>query len=326
QIARQFLARNYLVVYLYKFPKAEYRDLQLPVWHPRLLHSAVSAMDWKAFLWQYGDLLDQKRILTLVEFPLKDFFPYIESIKEHGGKVIYDFIDDWKSSLGKNWYTEDVEKKIVQQADLTIATAQELVRDLGMRTGREVHLLPNAVNLDLFNRRMKYERPNDLPHGDLQIIYIGALWGEWFDWQLLERVADRFPTAAVTVIGDYDGRAKIQSQNVYFLGLKEQQSLPPYLSHSDVAIIPWKINPLTQATSPLKVFEYLAMGLPVVAPNLEPLGDMPYVFRASTQDEFLDAIQRARDIEIDLDKLDEFISENSWTTRVNWLIEHTRML
>lgn len=322
QIARQFLGCNYLVVYLYKFPKAEHKDLKLPIWHPRLLHGIVSNMDWKAFIWQYGKLLNQKQLLALVEFPLKDFLPYIVSIKDCGGKVIYDLIDDWTSSLGGAWYSEDVENQIYHQADVLIATTQELVRDLHMRSKREVHLLPNAVNLNLFNRRKEYERPRDLPLGKLQIIYTGALWGEWFDWGLLERLAERFPQAAITVIGDYDGGARIQSENVHFLGLKGQNELPSYLAHSDVAIIPWKNNSITQATSPLKVYEYLAMGLPVVAPNIAPLADMPCVFRTTSQDEFLDAVQHAADIEIDLDELDTFVTKNSWSTRVKWLIEH----
>jgi polysaccharide pyruvyl transferase CsaB len=321
QITRQFLSCNYLVVYLYKYPKVEHKDLKLSVWHPRLLHGAVSAMDWKALIWQYGDLLDQKQILALVEFPLKDFLPYIDSIKNIGGKVIYDLIDDWKSSLGGSWYVEDVEKRIYHQADILVATAQGLVDDLSVRSKRKVHLLPNAANLDLFDRQKKYERPYDFHQGDFQIVYIGALWGEWFDWQLLERIAERFPCAGITIIGDYDGKERIRSDNVHFLGLKKQDELPAYLAYSDVAIIPWKKIPLTQATSPLKVFEYLAMGLPVVAPDIEPLVGVPYVFRASTQDDFLDAVQQARDVEIDLNEIDEFVLKNSWATRVKRLLE-----
>jgi glycosyltransferase involved in cell wall biosynthesis len=325
QIARQFLERNFLVVYLYKFQKDEHRDLQLPIWNPGLVHAAVSDMDWKAFRWQYEEVLESKQILALIEFPLKEFVPIIGHIHRYGGEVVYDVIDDWESSLGGSWYSASIEQKIIDQADMLVATAQPLAENLQSKCKRKVELVPNAVNLTVFNRQKRYERPSDLPDADLKLIYIGALWGEWFDWQLLQRIAEEFPNAAITVIGDYDGQVGTRSQNLHFLGLREQESLPAYLAHSDVAIIPWKILPLTQATSPLKVYEYLAMGLPVVAPEIEPLAEMPYVYCVSSDDEFVEAIQKARDIRIDVDELDEFAFKNSWMARIDWLIERTNL-
>jgi hypothetical protein len=88
-----------------------------------------------------------------------------------------------------------------------------------------------------------------------------------------------------------------------------------------VAIIPWKISPITQATSPLKVFEYLAMGVPVVAPDLNPLRKIPYVFLSQGEEQFLENIQRAADCAIDEKILDSFLQENSWKARIDDLME-----
>lgn len=182
-------------------------------------------------------------------------------------------------------------------------------------------LLPNAVNLRLFDRRQRYEEPGDFPEGDPRILYIGALWGEWFDWDLLQKIGRAYPDGALTVIGDYRGQCPFEEPNLHFLGLKPQTTLPAYLQHADVTIIPWEISPITQATSPLKVFEYLAMKVPVVAPRINPLIDLPYVFTSTTHEEFIENIEKARACEMSEEVLDAFIRENSWETRINKLAE-----
>jgi glycosyltransferase involved in cell wall biosynthesis len=205
---------------------------------------------------------------------------------------------------------------------LLVASAPSLVERLKEMTGRSVLLLPNAVNLKLFDRGRKYEEPEDLPAGDPRILFIGALWGEWFDWDLLQKIVQAYPNSALTVIGDYRGQCPFSEPNLHFLGLKSQTTLPAYLQHSDVTIIPWEISSITQATSPLKVFEYLAMGAPVVAPRINPLLDLPYVFTSSDHDEFIENIEKARTCEMEEGVLDEFIKANSWEARIDKLAEY----
>jgi hypothetical protein len=121
------------------------------------------------------------------------------------------------------------------------------------------------------------------------------------------------------VIGDYRGQCPYAEPNLYFLGLKPQTALPAYLQHSDVAIIPWKIGPITQATSPLKIFEYLATATPVVTPKLHPLEGIPYVFLSPEHDTFLENIAYALDCAMDDHVLDAFLRENSWQARIDHL-------
>jgi glycosyltransferase involved in cell wall biosynthesis len=160
--------------------------------------------------------------------------------------------------------------------------------------------------------------------GEFAICYIGALWGEWFDWDLLCKIALAYPKASVVVIGDYRGRCLQPLPNLHFLGLKAQVDLPAYLAYSDVAIIPWSISPLTHATNPLKVYEYLAMGKPVVAPTLKSLEGIPYVFASNSHDEFIANIEKARGIRIDEDVIESFIAHNSWAQRVSVLMNLAR--
>ncbi len=161
--------------------------------------------------------------------------------------------------------------------------------------------------------------PADLPAGEPRLLYIGALWGEWFDWALLAKLAEAYPQGSVVVIGDYRGQRPELELQVRFLGLKPQADLPAYLQHCQVAIIPWEISPITNATSPLKVFEYLAMAKPVVAPRIDPLVGIPYVFLARDHDEFLQNVQRALDCRVEERVLEGFLQENSWAARVDVL-------
>ncbi len=109
--------------------------------------------------------------------------------------------------------------------------------------------------------------------------------------------------------------------NIFFLGLKKQADLPAYLAHAAVALIPWKINTVTNAASPLKVYEYLAMHLPVVAPHIAPLLNIPGVLLAGDQHQFTAMVGKAAQMKLDLSQVDAFIAMNTWKQRVNDLLE-----
>ncbi len=151
-------------------------------------------------------------------------------------------------------------------------------------------------------------------------MYVGALWGEWFDWNLLEYLADTIPNSQIILIGDYRGQAPFQKKNVHFLGLKAQKELPAYLAHADAALLPWKVNSITQATSPLKIYEYLAMRLPVVTPSLEPLRDMPGVFPCISREEFSRLAGSVSRNQLDEEELVGFIQRHNWSSRIDELL------
>jgi len=320
QIALELLRRQYCVVFVHRFPKAETIDLGLQYGHPNLIHASLDVFDLEALQESHPCLLDNDRLAAIVEFPLPEFLPIMEVIKDHGGVIVYDLLDDWNTSLGGTWYSEEGERGIVALSDELVATEASLAQGLEARSGREVLLLPNAVNKQLFTTKRFYARPGDLPEEDSTILYIGALWGEWMDWDLLVELAKAHPQAAVVLIGDYHGECPEPPENLHFLGLKPQAELPAYLAHADVAIIPWKITPITQATSPLKVYEYVAMRVPVVAPDLRPLRDMPGVFTTSDSSSFIKKVGEISTITLPEDVLEEFDRNNSWEARLDLLL------
>jgi glycosyltransferase involved in cell wall biosynthesis len=111
-----------------------------------------------------------------------------------------------------------------------------------------------------------------------RIGFIGAISGYKQDFELLCEVADRHPEWSLVLIGEVgegDPRTDVstlrQRPNVHLLGPRPYGDLPAYLKGMDVAVLPNRINEYTAAMFPMKFFEYLAAGRPVVSVNLPSL-------------------------------------------------------
>ena len=321
QIAFELIRQHYFVVYIHKYDSYESIDLGLHFTHPNLLVFPLNKFSWKRFEAGHHQILMNKKIGVLIEFALGEFIPLINQLKTRKATICYDLLDNWDSQLGSAWYKDSIEKQVIAASDVLVATATNLIDDLESKSSQKVHLVPNAVNLRLFNAYREYRKPDDLPPSEFLITYIGALWGEWFDWGLLIKVAKSFPTATVMVIGDYRQQCPESISNMVFLGLKPQILLPAYLAYTKVAIIPWKENDITYSTSPLKLYEYLAMHVPVVVPDLPLLYDIPYVFASKGIDHFIANVTRAANEHIYQKVIDEFISQNCWENRVKKILD-----
>jgi glycosyltransferase involved in cell wall biosynthesis len=128
------------------------------------------------------------------------------------------------------------------------------------------------------------------------------------------------PEATINLVGPSGGRALPRARNVFALGLKAQVEIPAYLQAADVAIIPFRPSRLTDAVSPLKGFEYLAMHKPVVSTALPELVGAPGVTMASDPDAFVTAVRRAAAERPDLGGIEEFVARQTWQARVDELL------
>jgi glycosyltransferase involved in cell wall biosynthesis len=317
QLALELLARGWRVVYVHKFAKWEHGELRLAFDHPRLTRCDLTNFD----VTEYVEPAGRGRLLVIIESPHPAFEPAIAGLRVRGARVVYDLIDDWASGLGAGWYDRAAEDLIAAGSDVLVASSHSLVAGLAGRTGRPVKLVPNAVNGRIFDPSVSYDRPSDLPAGWPQIMYVGSLWGRWFDWQLVQAVAEAYPRGTLTLIGDYRGQCPYpQPRNMFFLGLKAQRDLPGYLAHADVGLIPFQRTPLTQAMSHLKVFEYLAMRVPVVATPSVELQNLPHVHLAEDADAFVAAVGRVVGEPVDQGVLAAFTRANTWQDRIDTLL------
>jgi glycosyltransferase involved in cell wall biosynthesis len=266
QIALELVRRGYHVTYVNRYPTYEDVDLGL-----RHIHPCLEQVGFTRF---NADLLAQRCVdgggLVIVEIPDPGYESALTSLRAAGWQVVFDIIDDWSDpALGGEWYDTGFETDLITEADAVVGSAPDLV-DRADTAGRsDAALVPNAVNGSVFGGETRV-RPPDLPDGPL-IGYHGSLYGDWFDWDGLRAVARANPDATVILIGEARGVPKDVPDNVVFLGLKAQGDLPAYLKNLGVGLVPFTVTPTTHAVSPLKVFEYLACGVPVAAPPLRAL-------------------------------------------------------
>ena len=188
----------------------------------------------------------------------------------------------------------DLEREICGRVDLVLATAHRLAaraRDLGAR--RVLHL-PNACEPGLFAGPAP-EPPDLRGVARPRAIYAGAL-DRWFDARLVAETARRLPAWTFLLLGpcraDLSGLGALP--NVRLLGPRPYGELPAYLRASDAGIVPFVVNDLTHAIHPLKVYEYLAAGLPVVTTPMEETASLGAPLRlAGTAEEFARALEDA---------------------------------
>jgi len=264
QLALELLQRGLHVTYAAVFAAQESTDLGLRYLHPRL--EQVRAAEFKASSWAARVASGDRTLL--IELPHPMAVDSARSFAGVGGKTIYDLIDDWSAPmLGGEWYRPALERELIANADGLAASAPDLLQRF---SGRPATLVPNGVNTQLFGRPPG-PTPADFPAGDGPVLgYHGSLYGAWMDWGSLARVARQRPEARVVMIGDDKGHPELPA-NVFFLGLKPQTELIDYVARFDVGLLPFEVSAVTHAVSPLKVYEYLAAGVPVAAPPLRSL-------------------------------------------------------
>jgi len=208
-------------------------------------------------------------------------------------RLVYDCMDFHAGFSNTGESHESVELQLLKLADLTVVTSDFLV-DFAQKAGaKKVALIRNAGQFEHFHQIAAAPRPQDKTP---VIGYFGAI-AEWFDPALIEALSLKFPHAKIELIGDDSAKVQFQLQhcaNVRFHGEKKYAELPDWLARFDVCLIPFKINPLTLATNPVKVYEYLSAGKPVVGsdlPELAQFGDL--VYRASNTDSFVLSVEKA---------------------------------
>jgi glycosyltransferase involved in cell wall biosynthesis len=134
-----------------------------------------------------------------------------------------------------------------------------------------------------------------LPGGVVTLGYFVHLTCGWFDWKLVAEAARRRPRWRFYLIG-YGGAPERVTlpDNVTLLGRRMQHELAGLAAGWDVAIVPFRDEPLAAGADPIKTYEYLAMGLPVVVTGVHPPpGAEAFVSRTTTVEGFLDALAAA---------------------------------
>ncbi|MCF6460034.1 glycosyltransferase [Clostridium sp. Cult3] len=317
QIAKTLLGYGHHITYVYAIDYIEKGNSQTLIENENFKTMHVNRFSISKFI---KNLKKDIKLIILIEVPHPSFLPIINSFKNLASNIIYELIDPWDTELGKGWYDIKIEWKIIDLANILTATALSLKKRLEQKTNRLVHLIPNAYDDILFNPHIHYNRPIDLPDNPI-IGYVGALWGSWFDIHLIIKLANKYSNYNIVLIGEYNDQFDgLVPSNVHFVGLKPQYELPAYLFHFQLGLIPFKVNDLTFGVNPLKVYEYLAMGLPVVSTNMPELKEMPNVFLAKNDKQFLHLVKSILDNDLKTVNVEHWLKKHNWHSRVNKLL------
>jgi glycosyltransferase involved in cell wall biosynthesis len=233
--------------------------------------------------------------------------------------LIYDCMDDWAGFPGALSDVLDREQELCEMADRIWVVSKYLENRLS-RFARKVQYVPNGVNFDHFARvpRLKHDckRQSSRP----VLGYMGALFS-WFDAALVGNVARLLKDWSIVLIGPIElttnQRRELDHPNIQLRGVCPYESLPTFIAEMDVAMIPFSISDLTKGTSPIKLYEYLAAALPVVAtpmPEVLSFVEPGVVACAESPTSFANAVQQLFAGRRP-DRCQEIAKQHSWRQR-----------
>jgi GT2 family glycosyltransferase/glycosyltransferase involved in cell wall biosynthesis len=272
-----------------------------------------------ASLGEVLDWADCEEMIALVQHP---FWGKVASILPNS-RLIYDCMDHHQGF--SEHFSEELiklERALVNKSELVVATSSALYQTV-QHTKRH-SLIPNATDYHYFSKL-----PDNIyrdPKGRPIIGYYGAI-AEWFDLELVESLAKQHPECGIVLIGKDTINAKFKlrkSPNIVFIGEVSYENLPYYLHGFDICLLPFVINSLTLATNPVKAYEYLSAGKPVVTvdlPEMALFGDLVYV--AVDKQQFLtwvDTLLQQTEAKELIERRKRFASEQTWNHRVEVLI------
>ena len=250
----------------------------------RYLHHLLTAQRWQLdVLWTYWP----------------NTAPLVAKLGERF--AVYHCIDDFAAAgypLTRRHWVADMERDLCRKVDLVLARTEELAA-ARRRDNPSTFLLAGGVDTDLFDP-LRVSRPHpeiaDLPSP--RAGFVGTL-DDRVDIELLVRCAQKLHDVTFVLLGPQkrhrvDSRTLESLPNVVLLPPCPHDQVPAILAGFDVCLIPYLISPYTRSLSPIKLYEYLAMGKPVVGT------DLPYLHReeariiiAHSQDEFIAGVAAA---------------------------------
>lgn len=216
-------------------------------------------------------------------------------------RVVYDCVDDHAAQAGQNAILVAAEEARIVERAAAVAVTTELLREKFTRLCVPVHLVPNAADVASFSAPPSGEPSDIKPIPHPRIGTVGALDSYKVDVALLSVVATRHPEWHFVLVGpvNYSGTDASVVQlrkfsNMHFLGSKLAQEVPAYVHAFDVAMIPYRESSYNRSSFPLKFWEFMAAGKPVVASGLPSLAAYQHLASLPrTSEEFSVAIQHA---------------------------------
>lgn len=275
-----------------------------------------------------NDLLKDSKEVILYMTNLLD---YDNSMTIRHDKLVYEYIDELEIFFDDIPLAERRHAAALACADVSVATATKLYNHIKDKTKNAI-LCPNAVDYDFFTGAKSIAvNPEIAPlvkQYKLTIGYYGCL-ASWFDYDAIFAAAKARPDWLFVMIGiiydnSTDGHDMEQCPNVLFTGAKPYKELPSYIAGIDILTIPFIINAITESTSPVKLFEYMASGTPILTSMLPECAKYESVHRYTDTADFIvkaEELAQLRNSPEYKALLLKEAKENTWANRVDQVLE-----
>ncbi|MGI6428362.1 MAG: glycosyltransferase [Syntrophomonadaceae bacterium] len=214
----------------------------------------------------------------------------------------------------------------VGSADVVIATSEKLY-SMALGINPNTYLVPNGCEFDYFFQASNgaFPIPADIADIPKPIIGYTGVIASWLDLELIDRLAQEFSDCSIVMVGPLYNISDVPRRpNIHYLGFKPYEQLAAYEQAFDVGIVPFKLSSMVESVNPIKMWEYMAAGLPIVTTNIPEAAKYPEAIMCS-QDEaaFLANVRRALYEDTPERRATRLAvaRENSWLIRAQQIIE-----
>lgn len=261
---------------------------------------------------------------------------FIEQVLSKNDLILYEYIDALHEDLSTS--KDDVFERHIQvlknEKCIVIATADKLYNEVKHYRNKNMALVTNGVEYEHFRKKQALlpdEMKKVVDKNKPIVGYYGAL-AKWFDYELIIELAIKRPNYEIVLIGwNYDNSMNDYSldsyDNITIIGPIDYKVLPNYAYWFDISTIPFKINEITESTSPIKVFEYMALGHPIVTSDLPECRKYKSVIVAENKTDFITKIDQALLLKNDpayKELINKEALENTWEAKAKVIVDTLR--
>jgi len=245
--------------------------------------------------------------------------------------VIYDLMDEPALFL-KPWqqlHYERAHRELLERADLVVTSSKVLFERYAPLARRAV-CITNGVREQMFRdlqNARAHPRLARLPGPRLG--YVGMI-SHWFDFDTVRALANGFPQGSVILVGPVDCAVPALPSNVTFTGMVPHHQLAPLLRSFDLGLIPFRRCRDIDAVNPVKMYEYLAAGLPVLSARFSEIAH--FAEFVSIYDSETDCLSAARSLlaqppsDHDRRLRRDFAAGHCWSAKARHFMRMTRQV